>query len=327
MCTRAIYTTDDLVLVGRTMDFRMDLATNLWALPKGSERDTGEGGLAWTSAYGSVVATCFDLMSADGMNEAGLAGHLLWLTEADYGTPDPSRTGLPLSMWLQYYLDNFDTVAAAVRWMEEVKPRIIPMVNPLDGSQPTLHLALDDATGDSAIVEYTGGEAHIWHGREHQVMTNSPTYDEQLELVKQWSSGDDLPGSTEATARFARAQHYIQRLPQPETSVQAVAGVASVMRNVSQPFRLPDPDKPYASQTLWMTVSDLTHRRYIFESTTRPNVVWVNLDDLDLSEGAPTLKLDLLGDTALQGGLAGNVADKFADMGPLNIILPSGSGQ
>lgn len=326
MCTRALYATNDRVLVGRNMDFHFDLVTNLWALPQGIGRDAGEGGLSWTSQYGSVVATCFDMMSSDGLNERGLAGHILWLTEADYGTPDPGRTALPLSMWLQYILDNFASVAEAVAWVEAVQPQIIPVVNPVDGSIPPLHLALDDASGDSAIIEYLDGSPRVWHSREYVVMTNSPTFDAQLELVEDLEGfGGDrpLPGTNDAVDRFARALYYVTHLPEPTSDIEAVAGVLSVMRNTAQPFRTPDPDQPFASQTLWQTVSDLTHLRYVFVSTTRPNIVWVDLDALDLSVGAPTLKLDLVADTALEGGLAGDVSGDFRDVGPLTILLPT----
>ena len=47
-------------------------------------RDGVNGALTWTSKYGSVVAGAFDMISVDGLNEAGLAGHVLWLAESDY---------------------------------------------------------------------------------------------------------------------------------------------------------------------------------------------------------------------------------------------------
>ena len=112
-------------------------------------------------------------------------------------------------------------------------------------------------------------------------MTNSPTYDKQLELAKMITGlgGDQpIPGSTLASDRFARASYYVSRLERPKTELQAVAGMFSVIRNAAQPFRAPDLGKPEASQTLWQTVSDLTNKRYVFASTTRPNVVWVELD-------------------------------------------------
>ena len=94
----------------------------------------------------------------------------------------------------------------------------------------------------------------------------------------------------------------------------------SVMRNTAQPFRIPDPGKPDASQTIWQVVVDLTNRRYVYESTTRPNIVWVDLADLDFSEGSPQLKLDLQSKLSLEGGIAGDVSDKFEDSGPMNFL-------
>jgi penicillin V acylase-like amidase (Ntn superfamily) len=89
------------------------------------------------------------------------------------------------------------------------------------------------------------------------------------------------------------------------------------MRNSAQPFRVADPEKPYASQTRWRTLADLTNGVYVFESATRPNIVWARMSGLDPSEGAPTLKLDLVADTGLEGGLAGDVTDRFVEVSPM----------
>lgn len=154
-------------------------------------------------------------------------------------------------------------------------------------------------------------------------MTNSPTYDKQLELAKMITGlgGDQpIPGSTLASDRFARASCYVSRLERPKTELQAVAGMFSVIRNAAQPFRAPDPGKPEASQTLWQTVSDPTNKWYVFASTTRPNVVWVELDQIDFTEGTPQLKLDLVDELAIQHGIAGDVSDKFEDKGNFNFL-------
>ena len=152
MCTRVIWPdADGAVIVGRNMDFHKDLMTNLWKQPRGVERDDGvEGELTWTSKYGSVIATAFDIISVDGINEAGLAGHVLWLAESDYGTPDEGRTKLSQAIWMQYFLDNFATVAEAVEWIEKTDVQVVQMDDPTGGKPPAIHLALDDATGDSA---------------------------------------------------------------------------------------------------------------------------------------------------------------------------------
>lgn len=325
MCTRVVWPdANGSVIVGRNMDFHKDLMTNLWTQPQGITRDDGvQGKLAWTSKYGSVVATAFDMISVDGLNEAGLAGHVLWLAESDYGTPDDSRPQLSQAIWMQYFLDNYSTVAEAVEWVKTSDVQVVQMMDPTGGTTPAIHLALNDATGDSCIIEYSDGRPKVYHSREYRVMTNSPTYDQQLELVKTISGlgGDQpIPGSTLASDRFARAAYYVSRLDQPQTQLQAVAAMFSVIRNVAQPFRIPDPGKPDASQTLWQTVSDLTNRRYVFESTTRPNIVWVDLSDLDLAEGAPQLKLNLVNELTVEHGIAGEVSGKFTDSGTLNFL-------
>ena len=320
MCTRVVWPdANGAVLVGRNMDFRMDLLTNLWKYPRGIERTDGvHGKLKWKAKYGSLVATAFDLVGTDGMNERGLAGHILWLAESDYGQPAQEATQLSQTVWLQYYLDNFATVAEAVEWTRQSQVQIAQLFDPTGSLVPTLHLALDDASGDSAIIEYLDGTPTIYHSREYRVMTNSPSYDQQLELVQRFEGlgGDQpLPGSTLAADRFARAAYYVARQEQPATQLEAIAAMFSIIRNVAQPFRTPDPGKPDASQTIWQVVLDLTRRRYVFESTTRPGIVWVDLDELSFSEGSKVLRLDLVGRLALEGGLAGNVSRSFADVG------------
>lgn len=325
MCTRVIWPdAGDAVLVGRNMDFHKDLMTNLWAQPRGVTRDDGVSGkLTWTSKYGSVIATAFDIISVDGINEAGLAGHVLWLAESTYGVPDDSRTQLSQAAWLQYFLDNFATVAEAVAWIADTDVQVVQLDDPTGGNPPTVHLALDDATGDSAIIEYVDGQPKVYHSKDYRVMTNSPTFDQQLELVKNFEGlggTEVLPGSTLAADRFARASFYAARLPPPSGQVAAIASMFSVIRNAAQPFRTPDPGKPDASQTIWQVVLDLTNKRFVYESTTRPNIVWVDLADLDFSVGSPQLKLDLNSSLAVEGGIAGNVGSEFKDLGPMTFL-------
>lgn len=328
MCTRVVWQdTAGAVIVGRNMDYHRDLSTNLWKLPRGVKHDDGvNGSLTWSSKYGSVVATALDLMTVDGVNEAGLAGHILWLAESNYGEPDPNRISLSQAVWLQYFLDNFASVAESVAWVEKTNVQIAPLIDPGSGEVPALHLALDDASGDSAIFEYLDGKLEVHHSRDYRVMTNSPRFEDQLKLlgeVEGFGGSKPLPGSTEAKDRFARASWYVDRLPEPKSQVDAIASMLSVIRNAAQPFRVPDPGKPEASQTIWGVVLDLTRKRFVFESTTRPNIVWADLDDFDFSAGTPQLVLDLGSKLAVQGGLAGNVSDKFEHQHDLHFLTVS----
>src|SRR5690554_856991 len=86
-CTRAVYHgTNDQVITARSMDWRVDVETNLWIFPKGMERsgEAGPNSIEWTSKYGSVISSAYDLSTTDGMNEAGLVANVLWLVESSY---------------------------------------------------------------------------------------------------------------------------------------------------------------------------------------------------------------------------------------------------
>ena len=84
MCTRVVYSgSNGMVATGRSMDWKTDMHSNLWVFPRGMKRngETGENSLEWTSRYGSVVTSAFEIASTDGMNEKGLVANLLWLPE------------------------------------------------------------------------------------------------------------------------------------------------------------------------------------------------------------------------------------------------------
>jgi penicillin V acylase-like amidase (Ntn superfamily) len=307
------------VITGRTMDWFNDMETNLWAFPRGIERDgaAGSNSMRWTSKYGSVGTAMWDIGIADGMNEKGLVANMLYLVETKYPTPtaNDARRPLSLSLWAQYMLDNFATVAEAVTAMEQAPFYVLPITSP-DGQPGTIHLSISDATGDSAILEYIQGELVIHHSRDYQVMTNSPVFDQQLALNNYWQQigGDTmLPGTNRATDRFVRASYYINEVTKTADATEGVGAVFSVMRNVSVPFGIRIPGQPNIADTLWRTVSDHTNKRYFFESARSPNVFWVDLAKLDFSEGSPVKKLTLTDGATY----AGETSAQFQPSAPL----------
>ncbi|MEB8339378.1 linear amide C-N hydrolase [Streptomyces endophyticus] len=316
MCTRVIWTPEGFpALCGRNMDWKFDLHTDLWVTPRGVARDGAPGDpepLTWTSRYGSVVATAYDRAVCDGMNEAGLAAHLLWLVESDYGERDTSKAGLEQSQWGQFVLDQFSTVAQLVDFLAAHPVQILAQAMQ-NTKGATTHLAVEDATGDSAVVEFLDGVAHVHHGPEHTVLTNSPSYEEQLANLKKYTGfGGDapLPGTTVAADRFVRARYYRDHLPPPQSDTQAYAALLSVLRNTAEPFGLPEGDEPNISQTIWSTLSDLTNRVYAFASSYRTDIFWTDLSRLDFTR---TQRLDLSDTT-----LAGDVTQRYAEAEPFS---------
>lgn len=313
-CTRILWNDNKLaVVVGRTMDWPESTEPILTVFPRGMERDGGRLGPAeiikdnpakWTSKYGSLVATIYGVGTADGFNERGLAAHTLYLTATDFGQRDPSKPGVNAALWAQYVLDNAATVEEALAVLKPIQ------ATPAEarGHQASVHLAVEDSSGDSAIIEYISGKPVIHHGREFKIMTNDPPYDEQLALLKNQdyskpSSDLPIPGNVNAVDRFQRATYFKAMLPEPKNEREAVAGVLAIARNVSVPFGAPYKDFGIYN-TEYRTVIDLTNKRYFFELTISPNVIWIDLRKFDLARGASIMILNP-NDISLSGEVAG----------------------
>jgi penicillin V acylase-like amidase (Ntn superfamily) len=205
-----------------------------------------------------------------------------------------------------------------------------------NGSPAQLHLVISDPTGDSAGFEYLGGKLVIHHGKEYNVLTNSPSFDQQLALNAYCTSIGGLtflPGTNRAAERFARASflvgaipkasdpHFISAVPGNSYANQAVASVLGVMRSVSVPLGITTPNQPNISSTLWRTVADQKNLVYFFDSATSPNTFWVTLSSLDFKKGAPVRKF------AVAGGriYSGDVAAKFEPATLFTFLPASGT--
>lgn len=321
-CTRTLFVgADQMVITGRNMDWKEDMASNLWVFPAGIARDGAAGpkSLRWTSRYGSVVTSGYEAGTTDGMNEKGLVANVLYLAESQYPKAVDGRPFMSIALWAQYALDSFATVAEAVQHLRAEPFNLLAPTLP-NGAPAALHLAISDASGDSAIFEYIDGKLQIHHGRDYTVMTNSPAYEKQLALNEYWQEIGGLvflPGTNRAADRFARASFllgaipktldpsYIAGVPRQAFEYQAVAGVLSVQRAVSVPLGITTPDQPNISSTIWRTISDQKNRIYYFDSATRPNTFWVALDKLDLKPGAPIKKLTIQHGEVFSGEVSG----------------------
>jgi len=297
-CSRVLWVGGpNQVFVGRTQDWTERAGTAFRLYPRGIARSgaVAVNPLPWTSKYGSLVLSAYNMGTHEGVNEKGLSAHALYLAgkEVSFGKRDPKRPGIGVMQWVQYYLDNYATVAEAVAAQKNDAFQIEPLILP-NGYPTLVHISLADKSGDSAVIEFIGGKPKIYHDKRFTVMTNEPTYDKQIENLKQYRTfggNKPLPGERTPSDRFVRAAYYASGLPKPASQGEGAAYMFSVIRNVSVPFGSPDPDKPNVASTIFRSVIDLTGRRYYFESTYAPNVVWVDINKLDFSQGAPQMEL------------------------------------
>lgn len=331
-CTRVLYTgSGNTVITGRSMDWYQDNAPNIWSMPRGVERDgaTGANTVRWTAKYGSSVVSMYDIGTVDGINEKGLVANTLYLAESNYGQANGKPT-LSIGAWAQYVLDNYGTVNEAVSALRQEPFRIVAPTLP--GGKPAQgHLSISDSTGDSAIFEYINGSLVIHHSKQYNVMTNSPSFDQQLALNSYWKQIGGmvfLPGTSRAADRFARASFMVNAIPKtvaPEiiTAVpnrsfdfQAMASVLGVIRAVSVPLGIQDPKRPNISSTLWRTTYDQKQKILIFDSATSPTVFWVKLGDLNLNQGQPVRKLTVAGGRTYSG----NASSQFVASEPFKFL-------
>lgn len=300
-CTRVVYKgPNNTVITARSMDWKDEIDANIWVFPRGIEKNgsVGKNSINWTSKYGSVITSAWDIATTDGINEKGLVANVLWLVESQYPkyNPNGKDKGITISAWAQYVLDNFASVKDAVDELRKEEFVIVSDYIPGTTKFTTLHLSISDASGDNAIFEYIGGKLKIHHDSSYTVMTNSPTFDEQLAINKYWLGIPGtimLPGTNRAADRFARASYYINAIPQTADVRTSVASVFSVIRNCSVPYGISSEAEPNISSTRWRSVADQKNLVYYFETVKTPNTFWVDLKKLDFNKNAPVKRLSV----------------------------------
>jgi len=248
----------------------------MWWLPAGINHQghPNDDRLSWTSQYASLLITEWGDAALDGMNEAGLAAHALMYTSAVY-EPQDQRPALTTTNWVRFVLDNFPTVAEAVAGLAAVRVTAVELL----GQELGIHLAIEDSAGDSAIIEPINGRMVVHHGKQYQVMANSPALaQQQANLANYRPFGGELPPPGDITSldRFARASYFMHYLPDPVDSRAAVASVLQVLTTVAKPPGAPYPDGD-VYPTRWLSTVDLTNLDYYFWSRESPNLLWVSL--------------------------------------------------
>lgn len=277
MCSRIVIQRPGGIAVAcRTVDWIVSDEPRLWVLPRGLERrGTSDGEcLRWTSRHASIAVSAWDVATSEGMNDAGLGAHLLYLDGTTW-EPADDRPAVGNIMWAQWALDTCATVAEAVEAFAGI--RVVDV--PVRGQSLPVHLALEDITGDAAVIEVLPDGPVIHRGEAARVLTNEPPLDEQMANLRRYSAyGGDLPlpGDIDPVSRFVRGRYFLDHLPEPATADEALAGGVGVVRAMSVPFGAPT--EPFGTYpTWWISGMDLVSGTYILQSTLSPFAVWAEL--------------------------------------------------
>ncbi|WP_454918677.1 linear amide C-N hydrolase [Xanthobacter sediminis] len=290
---------------GRTLEFGLPLNSALTVIPRnlaytGTGPDGKPGtGLTWTTRYGVGGANAFGLpIVLDGVNEAGLAGGMLYLPALALYQDVPAaegKTSIAAHEVLTYILTSFATVAE----VKEGLPRIRVNRSILDQLKmpAPMHVTVHDATGASLVIEYIGGELRM-HDNPTTVMTNAPAFDWHVTNLGNYlplsvynpaplkvgsltiappstgAGAPGLPGDMSSPSRFVRAFLYSRAAPVLPTSTETVGLAFHILNNFDLSPGVVRTSADSASgggvtgieTTEWTSVVDLKARRYFIRT-------------------------------------------------------------
>lgn len=306
-CSRVVFLgQDSLTLVGRTLDWRTPIPTNLYVYPRGMEKSGAPSSNTyhWKSKYGSVLAVSYDGGVTEGMNEKGLIMNALFCKGSIYrASADGKLRSLSLAVFVSYFLDNFETVDEVQQWLKENDFAVYGQTFD-EGTAAALHWAITDRSGNTLVMEFQNGHLDVYVSRDYRVLTNDPPF-EQMQAVnnywKQVGGANTLPGTVRSPDRYARASFFIEHVPSNVDYKAAAAEVLSVLNNVAVPLGYELEGAPNLSSTQWRSVADSKNLIYYFGLSYQFSVFRIELGKLNLNEGAPVLKIDTTVNTELHG--------------------------
>lgn len=290
---------------GRTLEFGLALNSEIIIVPRnfaitGTGPDGKAGtGLSWTTKYGTGGTNAFGLpVIVDGVNEAGLAGGMLYLPGLALYQDVPAAEGkssIAAHEVLIYALTNFATVAEVKEGLPKIKVNR-SILDALKMPAP-MHITLHDASGASLVIEYIGGQLQM-HDNPTTVLTNAPTFDWHVANLGNYLSlsafnpqplklgsltiappstgagAPGLPGDMSSPARFVRAFLYSRAAPVSATSAEASSLAFHILNNfdISPGIIRTSADSATGGgvtgieTTEWTAVVDLKARRYMIRT-------------------------------------------------------------
>jgi len=290
---------DGGVVVGRTMEFGIDVQSDAVVIPAGTQLTSSlpdkTKGIHYTTRYGIVGANFMNKhMVVDGMNEKGMYVGALYLPGyASYRklTSENAARALAPEDYVAWLLGNFSTVA-------EVKAnynKVVLVENPqkeIGGQSFPGHFLITDQSGASIVIEPIDKTLKL-HDDPLGVLTNSPSFDwhmtnlsnyanlsatnvEPLDLsgteIKTFGQGSGmvgLPGDYSPPSRFVRAVAFSQAAPRLATATETVFQVFHIMNAFDIPYGIIKEKLEggvHYDYTVWTSVADLKDISYSFKT-------------------------------------------------------------
>lgn len=321
-CSRVLYEgNDSLYIVGRSLDWRTPIPTNIYVYPRGMHKMGSDrpGAVEWTSRYGAVYAVGYDGGITEGMNEKGLVINGLFCKGTVYDNDSTKgRRPMSMAMFVGWLLDMNATTDEVV---DVLKKQDFTLGGATfdGGTVSALHWGVTDATGHSVIFEFDHGDIKIYDMDEYKVMTNDPEWPSMTAILAYWGKiggSHALPGTVTSADRAVRGQYFITHVEKTGDAQLGASICRSVLMDCCVPFTYEIEGQPNLSSTQWRSLSDVRDKLYYFEPVTGYGIYYVDLKRCDLRDGAKVLKLD----TSKSTDYAGDVTDKLKKSEPFTPI-------
>lgn len=321
-CSRILYVGDDnLRIVGRSLDWKTPIPTNIYVYPAGMHKRGHDkpGALEWTSRYGAVYAVGYDGGITEGMNEKGLVVNGLFCKGTVYENDSTKdRPPMSLAMFVAWMLDLNATTPEVVASLREHNFNISGSTFD-GGTVSALHWGITDAEGRCAILEFDNGEVKIYEGQDMPAMTNDPEFPAMTAINDYWikiGGGNMLPGTVKSPDRFVRGYYFDGHVAKTGDTDLGLSIIRSILMNVSVPYQYTVETEPNVSSTQWRSFANLRDRRYYFDIVTNLGVYYVDLNRCNLRKGAPVLKFDTQKNTDIMGDITSKMV-KSAPFTPM----------
>ena len=321
MCTnfKVPIAEDGSVVVGRSIDYPALMTFQLCVMPRGMERAArGAEGVAgtrtWTTRHGvvGISVSGVDAAMLDGMNDAGLSAHLLYMVGGFFHPAEFKGDGTDVSQLelVSYLLSTCATIEEVRAEMEQINVwgwnAGMPFV-------PPVHVLVHDRTGSAAIEFRPDGMVVL--DNPTSVGTNSPYLDWHLlnlhnyvgfsaknptpQRVRPRVGGMDIrplgvgwglhgmPGDYSGPSRFVRASILLTLVDTPTDGHDAEMLTLHVLNTFDVPagvVKEPGPGHIEFDEVTYVdTIANLTGLRYSYRALDDPTVYVVELSKTDFS--------------------------------------------
>lgn len=241
-CTRVLYKgLDSINVVGRSLDWKTPIPTNLYVYPRGMAKKGSNlpGAVEWTSKYGAVYAVGYDGGITEGMNEMGLVINGLFCKGTIYNNArTEGRPPMSMAMFVGWLLDMNATTDEVVEVLKK-HDFTIGGATFDGGTVSALHWGVTDATGKSVIFEFDHGDIRIYDMGDYRAMTNDPTWPAMTAIIDYWDKigGQNmLPGTVTSPSRCVRANYFAHHVKPVADQDLAVNITRSIVEDASVPY-------------------------------------------------------------------------------------------